>query len=146
MAAKRTSVKEQVEIDFVILGDFAQAVEGKLYMLGGGWTIHNAQGFPSFLVFGLGLGFLVPWGETNRQHHFDFLVKGSEGPELARGGGDFEIGREAGTPAGITQRVVVGIAGQLQIPQAGAYEIEVKIGDIVKRVTFEAQLARQQVK
>jgi len=138
LAARRASVKQAVDIDFVILGDAAQAVMGKLYMLGGGWNIHNTLQYPSLLPFGLGIGILVPWSETNRRHTFAFVIKGSEGDELLRGGGDFEIGREAGIPAGMTQRIVVGISGQLQIPQAGTYEIIVSVGDAEKRVTFEA--------
>lgn len=138
MAPRRPPVKQNVDIDFVILGDSAQAVLGKLYMLGGGWNIHNTAQYPSLLPFGLGIGILVPWAETNRRHSFQFVIKGSEGAELVRGGGDFEIGREAGIPAGMTQRIVVGISGQLQVPQPGAYEIIVTVADAEKRVTFEA--------
>ncbi len=129
---------EAVEIDFVILSDYAQAASGKLNLIGGGWNIYHAKQYPFTLPFGLGIGILVPWHLTNRRHDFAFTIKGSEGPELARGGGLFEVGREAGMPPGMTQRVTIGLSGQLQIPQAGTYEINVTAAGAEKRITFEA--------
>ena len=43
--ARMNTDPNQLEIDFMILADGAQAVGGKLYMLGGGWS---ASSFPSF--------------------------------------------------------------------------------------------------
>lgn len=131
---------EAIEIDFVILGDYAQADRGKLNLIGGGWTVHNATQYPSPLQFGVGIGILVPWSLTNRSHKFEMLIKGSEGPgpDLLKGDGEFEVGREMGIPAGMTQRVTLGISGQLQVPEPGTYEIIVSVADASKRVTFEA--------
>lgn len=129
---------DRCEIDFVVLADFAQSVQGKLTLVGGGWNRHYAKQYPSFLPFGLGIGILVPWSETNRKHAMKFVIRKSEGPQLIEGGGEFEIGREVGTPAGMTQRATIGIAGQMQLPEPGTYEIVVSIEDDEKRVTFEA--------
>ena len=129
---------QAVEIDFVILADFAQATQGKLTLVGGGWDLHHARQYPSTLQFGLGIGILVPWSLTNRKHTFEFVISASEGPEVAKGGGDFEVGRQPGTPAGMTQRVVIGLSGQVPLPQPGTYEIVVVAGQDKKRVTFEA--------
>lgn len=129
---------DPIDIDFVILADFAQAALGKLNLVGGGWNVYHASQYPFALQFGLGIGILVPWALTNRKHDFTFTIKGSEGPELARGGGQFEVGREAGMPPGMTQRVTIGLSAQLQIPQPGTYEIIVTAADAEKRVTFEA--------
>ena len=150
-AQKRTKARgaalpgDSIEIDFVILADFAQAVLGKLNLVGGGWNVHNATQYPSTVQFGVGIGILVPWSLTNRQHRFELLIKGSEGgPELVRGGGEFEIGRTAGIPPGMVQRVTLGFSGQLQIPEAGTYEIIVTAAGRSKTVTFEALPIRRQ--
>jgi hypothetical protein len=134
---------DAVEIDFVILGDFAQAVAGKLTVVGAGWSVVHAQQYPMPLPFGLGIAFLVPWSLTNRTHHFEFIIQKSEGAQLVGGGGDFEIGREPGIPAGMTQRVTIGLAGALQLNEPGTYEINVRTGDTTKRTTFEALPIRQ---
>ena len=65
---------DRVEIDFVILADFAQAVQGKLNLIGAGWNLHHAQQYPSPLHFGVGIGILVPWSLTNRKHSFTFGI------------------------------------------------------------------------
>jgi hypothetical protein len=135
--------REAIEIDFVILGDYAQAVQGKLNLIGGGWNTHNTDQYPSALPFGIGIGILVPWSLTNRTHRFELVIKGSEGADLVRGGGEFEVGRGAGIPAGMTQRFTLGISGQLQVPEPGTYEIIVTSADSIKRVTFEALPVRR---
>jgi len=136
--ASQREPPEAVEIDFVILADFAQAGGGKLNLIGGGWNVYRATQYPVILPFGLGIAFLVPWSLTNRKHPWGFAIRRSEGMELASGGGDFEIGRETGIPPGMTQRVTIGMAGQLQLLEPGTYEIVVRTGEVEKRVTFEA--------
>lgn len=130
--------RDKVSIDFVVLGDFAQTANGKLTVVGAGWNIVNAQQYPQVLPFGIGIGILVPWGETNRKHEFKFIIRASEGPELASGGGEFEAGRQPGMPPGMTQRLVIGIAGQMQVPSPGTYEIMVESAGDAKRIHFEA--------
>ena len=143
--AQRTSglPREAIEIDFVILGDYAQADRGKLNLIGGGWNVHNATQYPSPLQFGVGIGILVPWSLTNRSHTFELIIKGSEGPDLLKGGGEFEVGRETGIPAGMTQRVTLGLSGELQVPEPGTYEIIVTVAQASKRATFEALPVRR---
>jgi hypothetical protein len=133
---------QKVEIDFVLLADFAQAVGGKLTVVGAGWNLWNAKQFPSVVPFGIGIGFLVPWGETNRPHRFTFAIV-HDGKELAGGGGDFEVGRKTGIPPGMDQRVVIGLSGQVEIQFPGTYEIVVSCAGSKKRVTFEALPRRQ---
>ena len=129
---------QTVSIDFVLLGDFAQASNGKLTVVGAGWNIWNTPKYPNALPFGLGIGFLVPWQETNRKHKFTFKIAASEGDVLAEGGGDFEIGRKPGIPPGMSQRVVIGLSGQLEIKSSGTYEIVVSCAGTQKAVIFEA--------
>ena len=129
---------DRCKIDFVVLADFAQSVQGKLTLVGGGWNRHHTMQYPSVLQFGLGIGILVPWSETNRKHPMKFTIRKSEGPQLIGGEAEFEVGREVGTPAGMTQRAVLGLAGQLQLVEPGTYEIVVSIEADEKRVTFEA--------
>ena len=64
----------------------------------------------------------MPWSLTNRKLNFTVVVM-ADGSEVAGGGGDFEVGRQAGIPAGMVQRIVVGFSGQIQLPQPGTYEV-----------------------
>jgi hypothetical protein len=143
MATKRrrratTSTGDAVRVDFVILADFAEAVGGKLYLMGGAWNIYRAQQYPTTIPFGLGIGILVPWSFSNEKFPLSFTIRKSEGPELLSGGGEFEVGREAGIPQGMTQRVTIGMSGQVQLPEPGSYEIHVRAADDEMQVSFEA--------
>lgn len=130
--------RERVGIDFAILGDFAQVANGKLTIVGAGWNMVNAQQYPQTLPFGLGMGILVPWSETNAQHQFAFVIQDADGNQLASGGGQVEAGRQPGMPVGMVQRVVVGFAGQLQLQKPGTYVIVITAADDEKRIAFEA--------
>jgi hypothetical protein len=47
-------VSEVVKVT-MLLADAAQAVDGKLYILGGGWTITGPDPIPRWLVFSAGI-------------------------------------------------------------------------------------------
>lgn len=140
--ARRTSSerlpRERVCIDFAVLGDFAQSAGGKLTIVGAGWSLVNAEQYPQSLPFGLGIGILVPWSETNAQHQFGFVIQDGDGNQLASGGGMVEAGRQPGMPVGMVQRVVFAVAGQLQLLKPGSYVIVVSAAGDEKRIVFEA--------
>lgn len=87
-----------------MLADSAQEVGGKLYVLGGGWSVTGPAVPPSALVAKID----VPWDQANRSHHWrwDLLdedgepVRLPETPEGIRVEGDFEVGRPPGLPPG----------------------------------------------
>ena len=138
-AAKKAIIEpDRIKIDFVILADFAQAVQGKLNLVGGGWNLHNAIQYPSKLLVGIGIGILVPWSETNRTHTVKFGIRKSEGASVIGGSVDFIVGREATIPAGMTQRATLGISAPVEIPQPGTYEVIVTCADAEKQISFEA--------
>ena len=130
----------------MLLCDYAQEVAGKLYVLGGGWSIY--RGTP--VTMGLAVKIAVPWEGANMPHEFAARLVTEDGgdPVLpqAEGGaaptriefnGRFETGRPPGLPPGsdLDAPFAVNIAG-LPLP-AGRYEWQVLIdGDPVDRVSF----------
>jgi hypothetical protein len=90
----------------MMLADSAQAVNGKLYILGGGWSITGPQPVPSAIA----LKIEVPWTGANQKHSLklelvdsDFhpvLVPTPAGNAPVLLTGDFEVGRPAGLPPG----------------------------------------------
>jgi hypothetical protein len=90
----------------MLLADAAQAVDNKLYILGGGWSITSPGGTP----FGIAIKIEVPWTEADKRHTWQlrltdqdghpFTVEhGAEREPLTIGGG-FEVGRPAGLRPG----------------------------------------------
>src|SRR5919108_60320 len=50
----------------VLLCDYAEAVNGKLYVMGGGWNVAFSSGQP--INAALAILVIVPWDQTNRRH------------------------------------------------------------------------------
>jgi hypothetical protein len=112
----------------LLLADAAQAVEGKLYVLGGGWSITG----PGPSQFGVAIKIDVPWDEANRPHKLHLALLDSDGHPVrvptptgenpVEVGADFEVGRPAGlrpgTPLDFTMAVTV---GPIQLPANGRF-------------------------
>ncbi len=93
----------------MMLADAAQVQGGKLFILGGGWNITNAQS-PSAIA----LIFEIPWSETNRRHSFALELVDADGHGVGIGPdgappfefrSDFEIGRPPGSRPGVSFNV-----------------------------------------
>jgi hypothetical protein len=86
----------------LMLADFAQAVNGKLYIMGGGWSITG----PMPCASALAIKVEVPWNETNHKHNLKLelmdadyhpvLVPTPAGNAPLVISGDFEVGRPPG--------------------------------------------------
>lgn len=90
----------------MLLCDAAQEVGGKLYILGGGWSIKGPEPTPMALAIKID----VPWNDANERHRFVLQLESGDGGPVAFPGpqglqpvrieGEFEVGRPPGTPAG----------------------------------------------
>jgi hypothetical protein len=103
----------------LLLADAAQAVEGKLYILGGGWSLTG----PAPTPFAIAMYLQVPWDQTNTEHQFRLGLLDADGhPVMARIDdeneaplvieGSFEVGRppgiRPGTPIDMPMAISVG--------------------------------------
>lgn len=91
----------------LMLTDFAQVINGKFYIMGGGWTVIGPQPTPSALAIKIE----VPWNETNRKHNWKVELMDADGhpvmmpdqngkPVPIMLSGPFEAGRPAGVLPG----------------------------------------------
>ncbi len=134
-----------MDIEFLILADSVQAVQGKLYMLGGGWDQWTSPSYPIPIQIGIAVGLLVPWDETNQKHNVTIVIQDADGkgvvPPIA---GQIEVGRPPGLRAGVTQRSLMAINAGFPLPGPGRYEISVSTPEGgERRVAFEALVASQ---
>lgn len=130
----------------LLLCDWAEVLNGKLYMMGAGWTRVSA-GQP--VIVGVAILIRVPWGLANQKHHLTFEIATEDGAPFVQetsGGrlpvridGDFEVGRPTGvTPGSMLDLPVAFKAGPLVLP-AGRYVGQLFIdGSLEKSVAFEA--------
>ncbi|OGR87776.1 MAG: hypothetical protein A3A86_05285 [Elusimicrobia bacterium RIFCSPLOWO2_01_FULL_60_11] len=97
----------------MMLADFAQAIGGKLYIMGGGWSVTGPAPCPSAIAVKIE----VPWNLTNQKHRLrvdlldgDFhpvLVPTPQGEAPMFIEGNFEVGRPAGLLAGTPMDVAL---------------------------------------
>jgi hypothetical protein len=97
----------------MLLADAVQAVTGKLYVLGGGWSVTGPDPSPSALAIKID----VPWDEGNKKHRFRLALVDADGQAVPVPGGqtpvevtgEFEAGRPAGLTPGTPLDVVLAL-------------------------------------
>jgi hypothetical protein len=138
----------QVEVDFMLLADAAQAVSGKLYVLGGGWTHVLVPEFPGHTPapFAVAVGITVPYHLTNRRFAFGLELLDSDGTVVGdQFGAEMEQGRPPGLRPGTGQAILLAINVHPEFPAEGRYRFQATIdGEPVRSVPFEAALAPAQ--
>jgi hypothetical protein len=129
-----------VNIHALMLADSAQAVDGKLYILGGAWNVLRFPDFPAQLIVGIAVAIDVDWNETNRRHHLDVHFEDADGNSMDPTiGADFEAGRPPGSTPGTDLRIVFAVNGPLSIPAPGLYSSVASIGGTeLARARFQA--------
>jgi Family of unknown function (DUF6941) len=56
------------EIDYLLVADRAEVVNGKLYLMGGSWDRIQPQQFPHRMMLGIAIGVRIPFAYTDDQH------------------------------------------------------------------------------
>jgi hypothetical protein len=127
-----------MEVEWIILADAAEAVNNKLYLIGGGWeTLTVNSELPVVHPCAVAVAFSVPWNETNQQHTIEIAIDHEDGTQLVKLEGQVEIGRPAGIPLGKAQRVQMAIRANLPLRRLGTHVIIARIeGQEARRVSF----------
>lgn len=127
------------ELDFLILANHVEVQNGLLYMNGGGWSDHHrgvlAGSPPPVSTFGIAVGVLVPWSETNVPHQLSVGIEDEDGASVAQLGASLTTGRPPELPPGADQRAVMAMMFNLQFQRPGEYRIVARLGDQSPRMT-----------
>jgi hypothetical protein len=124
-----------------LLCDAAQEVNGKLYILGGGWSLIHAPGIPVPVTLAIKLA--VPWDQANQRHHIRAALMDADGVAVDLGAGpvqaegDVEVGRPPGVKPGTNLDVPFVLPFGVLIFEAGTYVWELDVnGEPVAREPF----------
>ena len=121
----------------MLLADYAQVADGKLTVVGGGWSLTGPDPTP----FGIAILVHVPWDQANRRHVMRLelldtdgapvMVETEEGPEapvVFFDDVEFEVGRPAGVKPGTPLELPLTInSGPLPLARGGRYEWRLSI-------------------
>jgi hypothetical protein len=116
----------------LMLADSAQAVGGKLYILGGGWSITNATN----ITMSIAIKIEVPWDQTNVSHKLKLVLLTEDGQPVTVNDrvceiqADFEVGRPPGLKPGTPIDVPLAInMSQLNLLPSSHYVWHCSIDD-----------------
>ena len=68
-----------MELGFLLLTDHSEALNGKLYAMGGGWNMLRFNQLPVQHVFGIAFGVDVNWDEANERHTIELETQDPDG-------------------------------------------------------------------
>lgn len=120
-----------MEIEWLILADYAEIINSKLYLQGGGWdrlTVNT--GFPHKRSVGVATSVRVPWGDTNTEGSLRVELADQDGEELGHFEGRFRVGRPADLPEGTDQRVQIAGGFNIELKEPGIYVVTARINDL----------------
>lgn len=128
-------------IPYMFLADAAEAVGGKLYVLGGGWDRMMLSQLPGRPVrpFAIATAINVPYSHTNRKYVLTVELVDADGNQLGDPlNAQLETGRPPGIKPGTPQSTVIAVGIHPEFPEAGRYSFVGRIdGDIKNSVGFE---------
>jgi hypothetical protein len=68
LEAAEATLARKPEIDYLLVADRAEVVNGKLYLMGGAWDRIQPPTFPHRMILGIALGVRIPFAHTDDQH------------------------------------------------------------------------------
>jgi hypothetical protein len=136
-----------MKIEYALLADAAQAVGGKVFVLGGGWNLFRAVNYPApvQLAIAIGLGFTS--NEVGNQYPLNVVIADEAGvPVVPEMKGQVETGQPApDLPKTASVKIPVAININMSLPHPGTYGIMVTAGSSTAQLSFEAIFAGQKV-
>ncbi|MCL4545107.1 MAG: hypothetical protein M1118_11005 [Chloroflexi bacterium] len=136
---------QRTEIDFIILADRAEVINGKLYMMGGGWDALVIPQFPAQVSFSIAIGILVPWAESNEVSEFMVTIHDGDGATLTSPfQGRFIPGRPPLSPKGQPLRTMLVVNQLVPVQHRGLYSVRIQLASgAVKQVGRSIRSASQ---
>lgn len=126
----------------LLLCDAAEVSGGKLYVLGGGWSLLAAE---QPVNTALAILLAVPWDQTNRKILFAARLMTDDGDPVELEGqpvaasGILEVGRPPGIKPGTDLNTPVALKFNAIVLPAGGYRWEVEVdGDLAATAAFRA--------
>ena len=119
-----------METGFILLSDKSESINGKLYMLGGGWNMLRFSALPHNHPFCIGLGVDVAWSETEEQHQLELRIEDPDGAAVGEPFSfSFETGRPEDAVTGQDQRMVMSLETMQTFTVQGPHAVVVTVDE-----------------
>ena len=120
------NIIQQPRIESFMAADAAEAVNGKLYLMGGNIDTVFAPTFPALIRFSFAAILRVPWGDTNRRFPVEGRIASFDGDEMGwELRGEIEAGRPAGARVG--GEISISLAAPVQFEASAAVDFTLSL-------------------
>jgi hypothetical protein len=127
----------------MLLCDSAQSVGGKLFILGGGWSLIKKTDQPMSMALAVKLS--IPWSRTNERHRIEAQLETDQGVSVSHEGqdvradGEIEVGRPPGLKPGTALDAAFVLTFQGLALEPGGYVWVLRAGDdaVLARAPFQ---------
>jgi hypothetical protein len=137
----------KMKIEYALLADAAQAVGGKIFVLGGGWNLFRSPSYPAPVQLAIAIGLGFSSNEVGIKYPLNVVIADESGvPVVPEMKGQVETGQTApDVPKTASVKIPVAININLSLPHPGTYGIIVTAGPSTAQLSFEAIFAGQKV-
>ncbi len=121
-----------MKIEYALLADAAQAVGGKVFVLGGGWNLFRSASYPAPVQFAVAIGLGFSTSEVGMKYPLNIAIADESGvPIVPEMKGQVETGQPApDVPKTASMKIPVAININMSLPHPGTYGIVVTAGPV----------------
>jgi hypothetical protein len=136
-----------MKIDYAVLADAAQAVGGKIFILGGGWNVYRSASYPAPVQLAVAIGIGFASNEIGIGYPVKIVIADEAGvPVVPELNGLIETGQlAADLPKGLPVKVPVAWNVSFAVPRPGKYGIVISVGSSQAELSFDAIFVGQRV-
>ena len=131
LEAAEATLARQPEIDYLLVADRAEVVNGKLYLMGGSWDRIQPPDFPHRMMLGIALGVRIPFTRTDDQHTVSVELR-HEDKRIVGFEAKLTTGRPPGM-AGMDMLVPMAFNIPIAIPGEGQVVLRASVDDRAPR-------------
>ena len=142
---RRPGLLPQPQVEYLILADAVEALNGKLYMMGGGWDSVFVRDPSRPVPLSFACGVEVPWNSTDDDHTLSIVIRNPDGGEVAPPlTVTFRTGRPSTLEHGASIHIPFAVKGEFLLPNMGQYTINASIdqGSPERRFAFFVKSAQ----
>jgi len=125
--AAEATLARKPEIDYLLVADRAEVVNGKLYLMGGSWDRIQPPKFPHRMMLGIAVGVRIPFIHTDDQHEVSVELHHDE-TRLLGFKAKLTTGRPPGM-AGMDMLVPMAFNIPVAIPEEGVIVLRAAVDD-----------------
>jgi hypothetical protein len=129
-----TQELDRPAIEFLLPADRAEAIGGKLYMLGGGWDRIAVSDFSQPVPLGIAIGLLIPRSRLGQELSLHIFVKDAA-ENVVNPAVRVHVSIPPGSAGteGLPNRAMLAVNGVWIFPRPGIYRIEGQLSDTQPR-------------